>query len=250
MYSILNPNVIYQDTSSDVTEHDIDVVSDLWEMDGHSVYRGSRDPRYTHANVYWLYNEDLERVGCSEHNVKDQADFRLLWFRESEFGTLLQEEGWTITDDLWSYLPRHTFDRAFNEGWTMPHTFLEHCLYGSLRVLTWKDIVRLPTVYSCSKCGARSLTSSKCRTESSVLDIPQQQKVFFVDEDMMVHIPPSGSSVWFRLQKQLRGGDSSHPQTEQAQAQESQLEHSPLPPHALPHAPPPEQVTSEQLASH
>ncbi len=97
MYSILNPNVVYQDTSPDVTEHDIDVVSDLWDIDGREVYRGARDPRYTHANVYWLYNEDLERVGCAEHNKKDQADFRVLWFRESEFGTLLQED-WTIGD--------------------------------------------------------------------------------------------------------------------------------------------------------
>lgn len=242
MYSILNPNIIYQDTSSDVTEHDIDVVSDLWEMDGRSVYRGSRDPRYTHANVYWLYNEDLERVGCSEHSLADHADFRLLWFRESEFGTLLQEDGWTITNDLWSYLPRHTFDRAFNEGWTMPKTFLEHCLYGPLRVLTWKDIVKLPSVYSCCKCGGRSLTSAKCRTEVSVLDIPQREKVFFVDDDMMIHVPPTNSSVWFRLQQQ-HDDDSSHPQQEQ----EQQQGHS-LPLASPPLVPPPlaELETSEE----
>ena len=69
MNSILDPNVVYEDISADVTEHDIDVVSDLWNMDGRDVYRGSRDPRYTHANVYWLYSEELTRVGLIEHSL-------------------------------------------------------------------------------------------------------------------------------------------------------------------------------------
>jgi len=73
MYSILKPDFVYDDVSGDITETDIDVVSDLWTMDGRNVYRGSRDPRYTHANVYWLYDEDLQRVGCSEHDIQDHA---------------------------------------------------------------------------------------------------------------------------------------------------------------------------------
>jgi hypothetical protein len=80
MFSRLKPEVLYDDVNPDITENDIDVVSDLWEMDGRDVYRGSRDPRYTHANVYWLYDTDLRRVGCSEHNTEDHGDFRLLWF--------------------------------------------------------------------------------------------------------------------------------------------------------------------------
>ena len=59
MYSILAPEFVYTDISPDITETDIDVVSDLWVMDGREVYRGGRDPRYTHANVYWLYDQYL-----------------------------------------------------------------------------------------------------------------------------------------------------------------------------------------------
>ena len=39
MQSILDPKVIYTDLSRDIVEHDVDVVSDLWNMDGRDVYR-------------------------------------------------------------------------------------------------------------------------------------------------------------------------------------------------------------------
>jgi hypothetical protein len=199
MYSILKPNVLYQDTSPDVTEHDINVVSDLWEMDGRSVYRGARDPRYTHANVYWLYNEDLERVGCSEHSLEDHANFHLLWFHESPFGTLLQEEGWKVGDDIWSYLPRHTTEKFFHEGWTTPVPFLEQCLHGPLRIVTVETLVNLPMVYSCEKCNRKSLTKFACSTTATPLDFPQKEKVFFVDADLVVHFPPPTSKVFKTL---------------------------------------------------
>ena len=199
MYSVLNPNIIYQDTSPDVTEHDINVVSDLWEMDGRSVYRGARDPRYTHANVYWLYNEDLERVGCSEHSLEDHAKFHLLWFQDSSFGTLLQEEGWKVGDDIWSYLPRHTTEKFFHSGWTTPTPFLEQCLHGPLRIVTVETLVNPPMVYSCEKCNRKSLTKFVCSNKAEPLDFPQKEKVFFVDADLVVHFPPPTSKVFTKL---------------------------------------------------
>jgi hypothetical protein len=92
MQSVLDPTVLYTDHSRDVVEHDVDVVSDLWTMDDRDVYRGSRDTSYSHANVYWLYTEDLERTGLVEHSLSDHADFRILWFNENPFAMLLQEE--------------------------------------------------------------------------------------------------------------------------------------------------------------
>lgn len=236
MYSVLNPKVIYHDTSPDVTEHDIDVMSDLWEIDGHEVYRGARDPRYTHANVYWLYNEDLERVGCSEHSRKDQADFRVLWFRESEFGTLLQED-WTLGETIWSYFPRQVFERAINEGWATPKDLLERCLYGPVRVFTWQDVVQRPLMYTCSKCRLRSLHPTKCSTEKVVVDVPDRSKVYFIDSDMMVHIPPKNSRVWFTMHQEHDGGSPSQAQeSESVQAQAQEQSASPL--GALPLLPP------------
>ena len=227
MYSILKPTVVYQDTSPDVTEHDINVVSDLWEMDGRSVYRGARDPRYTHANVYWLYNEDLERVGCSEHSLEDHADFHLLWFHESPFGTLLQEEGWKVGEDIWTQLPHQTTERFLNQCWTTPDTFLEQCLHGPLRLVTVETLVNPPMVYSCEKCKKKSLTKFACSTKAEPLDFPQKEKVFFVDADLVVHFPPPTSKVFTKLRLD-DGGSQEQTVSEQQEEQSVSL---PLLPH-------------------
>jgi len=232
----------YTDVSSDITENDIDVVSDLWNMDGRNVYRGSRDPRYTHANVYWLYDEDLQRVGCSEHSLTDHADFELLWFHESEFATLLQEEGWQPRGDIWSHLPKHAFSKFVNEGWTTPETFLEKCLYGDVRVVTPQMIVKVPTVYTCPSCGTRSLRKTCAASVGVPLDFPNKEKVFFVDLDMIVYVPPTDSAVWIRLLP-CDDGSPAVPQTSEAPQEQREspcTEPSPPHPHQTSEHPPPQ----------
>lgn len=252
MFSRLVPTFVYEDVSSDITENDVDVVSDLWEMDGRDVYRGSRDPRYTHANVYWLYDVDLQRVGCSEHSLDDHGNFRLLWFQDSEFGTLLQEDGWLIGNDLWSSLPSRVFDRAMNEGWTTPDAFLEQCLYGPLRVVTIDTVVAPKTMYACPECGRRSLSRYKgCpNAEAYFVDYPTKEKVFFVDEDLRVHIPPPTSSIWSRLlrtQTPSPGDDDSQSRAQaQAEGQEVQTESPPRSEQTPPPAEPPPQGEPQQ----
>lgn len=245
MESELIPGVVYTDTARDITEHDLDIVSDLWTIDGREVYRGARDPRYTHANVYWLYSEDLERTGLSEHSLADQADFRVLWFRETDFGTYLQEDGWERGEDIWSSLPRSVFDRFVNEGWTTPKAFLEQCLYGPTRVLTPEMIRTWPQVHVCQRCGRKSLDpKSGCQMVSEPLDIPTTEKVLFVDEDMIVYRPPPTSRVWDMLLITQRppspGGDGSAQASEEVPAAAEQSE--PRPPPEEPAAPPPKPV--------
>ena len=213
MFSRLKPGFIYNDISSDITENDIDVVADTWDMDGREVYRGTRDPRYDHADVFWLYDDNLERTGCVEHSLDDHADMRISWFRDSEFGTLLQED-WTVSDDLWSKLPRHVFDRFLNEEWTTPDTFLEHCLQGPMRIVTPSMLVVRPIVYTCSVCGRRSMTKKEgCVMFPSYLDFPDRSKTYCIDFDFVVHVPPDDSSVWSRLQPHDDG--SSQPQVQE-----------------------------------
>jgi len=239
MFSRLTPGFVYNDISSDITENDLDVVADTWDMDGREVYRGTRDPRYTHANVHWLYDDNLERVGCVEHSLKDHADMRVLWFRDSEFGTLLQED-WTVGDDLWSKLPRHVFDRFLNEGWTTPALFLEHCLQGPMRIVTPAMLVTLPTVYTCSKCGSKSLKNKEtCETTASPLDFPDKGKIFFIDFDFVVHTPPSDSFVWSRLLPH-DGGSSQEQEQVSGVPLESPPSSEPRSPLAQPHLPPSE----------
>lgn len=190
----------YEDTSTDITEHDLDIVSELWTMDGRDVYRGSRDPRYTHANVYSLYDENLQRVGIVEHDKDDHAKFQILWFYESEFATLLQEPDWTIGEDIWSTMPKHVFERFLNEGWTKPESFLEQCLNSSVRVLTPSMLRNLPNVYSCLECKKRSLRPFCVSCLCQRIDFPDVSKVLFIDEDMILHHPPKDSRVWSMLQ--------------------------------------------------
>lgn len=210
MESLLVPGFVYTDISPDITETDIDIVSDLWTMDGREVYRGVRDPRYTHANVYWLYDEDLQRVGCAEHALETAGDMRLLWFHESAFATLLQEDGWTIEGDLWSRIPQAPFERFLNEGWTTVDSILEQCLAGPLRIVTPLMLRTLPRMYTCVQCGRKSLrTSPYCAMVEGPLDIPQLEKVLFVDEELLLHRPPRDSVAFTRLQRPGDGGSQS-----------------------------------------
>lgn len=245
MFSQLNSGIVYDDVSPDIREHDVDVISDLWSMGGREVYRGSRDPRYTHANVYWLYDEEMQRVGLAEHDKADNARFHLLWIEDTEFGTLLQEEGWVRKDSLFAYLPDHVAEKFLAEGWTTPTLFLEQCLGGPMRIITPAMLIKKPMVSFCSGCKTKSLRPHPSSHPSAwtELDVPHKEKVFFVDDDLVVHVPPTDSTVWDRiLTRPLPGGGSSLPQ-EQAQEQVPRdLPHTDAPP--LPHAPPPGQGTS------
>lgn len=198
MQSILDPKVIYTDLSRDIVEHDVDVVSDLWNMDGRDVYRGSRDRQYAHANVYWLYTEDLERVGLVEHSLTDNADFRILWFHDTPFATLLQEEGWTNDQSVWSILSRPAVEMFLAEDWTTPTSLLNACLYGPTRILTVDMVLHPPVIYRCSVCGAKSTKKTECEEFQiqNELDFPDQRKIVFIDDDLYVCQPPVGSRIW------------------------------------------------------
>jgi len=199
MFSIINPSIVY-DVSSDVVDTDIDVISDLWTMGGHDVYRGARDPRYTHANVFWLYNTELERVGCAEHRKENNADVSLLWFHESPFATLFQEEEWTSGSTLWSALPEHTYERFLVNGWTNPTSFLNTCLRSSTRVVSPSILMNRPTMYVCETCKTKTLTPGHGTPHP--LDYPDIEKVVFVDEFMNLQSPPKDSRVYAYLRQE------------------------------------------------
>jgi hypothetical protein len=197
MQSILDPKVLYTDLSRDIVENDVDVVSDLWNMDGRDVYRGSRDRHYSHANVYWLYTEDLERVGLVEHSLENQADFRILWFQDNPFATLLQEE-WTSEQSIWSVLSRPAVEMFLAEDWTTPETLLKGCLHGPTRILTVDMVLNKPVIYHCSVCGSKTMKKTECAEFQTQieLDFPDQAKIIFIDDDLYVCEPPIGSRVW------------------------------------------------------
>ena len=91
MYSILRPELIYQNVSADILEHDEDYDASEWSYSGKQVYRGALDRSYTKWNldIFWLYDESLQRVGLAEHESDDPSIFEVLWFHDNPFGTLL-----------------------------------------------------------------------------------------------------------------------------------------------------------------
>lgn len=226
MLSTVDRSIVYP-VSSDITEHDLNIVSDMWKVEGREVYRGARDPEYTHANVYWLYDtEDLDRIGVAEHNRDNPGDVSVLWHKDTPFGTLLQEDGWAESDSLWSRLPEHSYDQFLSEGWTSPTAFLERCLRGSTRIVTPDMIVNRPSVHACEKCKLISIRPFPCGV-ASPLSFPEKEKVLFVDDRMVVYLPPRASTVWSLLgftEPQPPSSASSEqpePPTEEVQPEES-----------------------------
>ena len=198
MFSTLDRSIVYE-IGTDITEHDINIVSDLWTMGGRQVYRGARDPSFTHANVYWLYDpDDLDRIGVSEHTLDNPAEVALLWYKENPFGTLLQEDGWEEDETLWSELPEHVYEHFLAEEMITPQRFLERCIRGPVRVITTDMLIHPPSVYSCEKCHRLSLSPFVCSSKSN-LTVPSKEKVFFIDDRMVMHLPPKDSRVWSLL---------------------------------------------------
>lgn len=251
MYSAISPGFLYTDVSSDITEHDINVISDLWTFDNREVYRGSRDTAYTHANVYWLYNEDLDRVGCVEHNTLDHSEFETLWFYDNPFATLFQEEGWVTTDSLWAILPQRSVELFLAEGLTKPELVLEHCLHGPTRVLSPVMLMEMPDVFECEKCNKRSITRFD-HGVSRPMDFPEKGKILFVDDDMIVSVPPIQSRVWSLLgftQPQPLDDDSSLPEQEPVLEPTHKEPTPPQSPQLPPLQHPPSPSSSEQESS-
>jgi len=112
MFSILRKGLVYTDISPDILEHDEDIDADQWVYDDKDVYRGTGDPRYIEHNlkVYWLYDDNLNRVGLAEHDIDNPAEYKALWFMDNPFATLYQDDSWKSKDKtLWSLMNNESY---------------------------------------------------------------------------------------------------------------------------------------------
>ena len=80
MFSILRPSLLYTDISPDIAEHDEDHDASEWAYSERTVFRGALDGSYKNdgLDVYWLYDDDLNRVGLAEHESEDHSMIRHL----------------------------------------------------------------------------------------------------------------------------------------------------------------------------
>lgn len=203
MQSKLDPGRIYP-LEEGVAAHDLNYESDMWTYDGREVYRGSRDPRFENVDAYWLYDEDLNRVGLAEHDG-DRA--QVLWVYECPFATFLQEDDWTGGDEtVWSMMPQHVYEYCMDHNIHTVDQLRVFCQRGNTRIVTLRDLERKTQTYG-------PLMTLLC-----------------VDSNGVLYRPPAESRLWVTL----HGGDATQAPPRpppSAQAEEPPAEQEPYPGH-------------------
>lgn len=186
MFSILRPSLLYTDISPDIAEHDEDHDAAEWAYSDRTVFRGSLDGSYKTdgLDVYWLYDDDLNRVGLAEHESEDHSVFKTLWFRNSPFGTLLQED-WKAKESIFTMLSSEAYQDCLES---------DILLKGAHRIITPKYIMHgLPEIYEC--CCGKSF-SPMCSAVKKIVNITDP---IFIDDSFIMYQPPLDSVVWSRL---------------------------------------------------
>lgn len=196
MFSQLRKNLLYTDISSDIVEHDEDMDGDLWDYDGTEVYRGSFDPKYTKNDlqVYWLYDDNSKRIGLAEHDINNPEVFKALWFRDTAFGTLFQEDGWSSKNStLWSMLSNEAYQDCLEDDFK---SVQEWALQSGKLLVTPTMLLSPIKLYYCEVCGKKSLSNpSVCKNmKETVLDI-SQFSILFLDDSFVLYSCPENSKA-------------------------------------------------------
>lgn len=188
MLSTLRKGLVYNDISSDIVEHDLDVDADQWCYDDKDVYRGSFDPRYTTEglNVYWLYDDNLKRIGLAEHDSEDPEVFKALWIYDNPFATLTQDLSWKSTGKtLWSKLSNEAYQDCLEDDFKTVH---DKCLNSGVLLVTPEILQKNPKLYECSKCSKKSLVQKNVCSHVSVCDLNFSNfSILFIDDDFVLY---------------------------------------------------------------
>lgn len=187
MFSILRKGLIYKDISPDILEHDEDIDADQWVYDDKEVYRGTFDPKYTehNLNVYWLYDDNLNRIGLAEHDANNQAEYKALWFYSNPFATMYQDENWKSKEKtLWSLMSNEAYQDCLEDDF---ETVFDRCLTSKYRLVTPKFLIEPPTVYECSKCGKKSLKKLKNCSDVIETSYFSNSNLLFIDDSFVLY---------------------------------------------------------------
>lgn len=165
MFSILRRNLLYTDINPDIVEHDQDIDATECTYDGRKVYRGQLDTRFAEVDleVYWLYDNDINKVGLIEYDLNDKSIFSVLWFRDNDYATLFQDDRWVSKEKtLWSIIPHEAYLDCLEDDF---NTLFDRCLSSKYRLVTPKLLQNPPVVHCCSKCGKQSLKPLGCHEQ-------------------------------------------------------------------------------------
>jgi hypothetical protein len=188
MFSLLRKGLVYKNISSDIVEHDLDIDADQWSYDGRDVYRGCVDPDYINnsLNVYWLYDDDSKRIGLVEHESENQAEFKCLWFYDNPYATLFQDIAWKSTGKT---LMSKLSSEAYQDCLETDFVFIgDQCLTNNVLLITPEILIQNPKIYTCEKCGKKSLMKSNVCSTASVSDLDFKDfSILFVDESFVIY---------------------------------------------------------------
>lgn len=208
MFSRLRKNIVYP-VSRDITEHDLGTEVDEWTYGDRQVFRGNVDPTYLAENlyVYWLYDDNNFRIGLAEHEVKSPSQFAILWFKDTPFGTLLQQDDWKSEDrTFWSLLSQHAYEDCLRKNIRTPEELVQQYPAMKTRLVTPSMIAKnehTADVLYCASCFR-----SSCKKKSTSTDF---NSLIFLDSDWVLYSRVTPSSD---------GSSSSSPQPEPQPEQE------------------------------
>lgn len=238
MFSLLRKGLVYEDTDPNIVEHDEDIDGVGWSYEGRDVYRGRLDPRYEKykLDVYWLYDDNINKVGLVEYEKEDDEQFRVLWFLDNPFATLFHDENWVSTNKtVWSMLPYEAYLDCLEDDFS---TVFDRCLSSKYRLITHSMLTNPPILYTCKNCKAQSIKPLKCHAHFiEKKNYFKHPHPLFVDDSFIIHEltvrPPHASSEQERSeqvqeQPQQESMDEQTPPQE-SQTPESSPRHSPLP---------------------
>ena len=185
MFSKLRPNKIYRNISSDIVERDLDVDADMWQYEDRDVYRGTVDPAHLadKLNVYWLYDDNLKRVGLAEHESDAPEVFRALWFHENPFATLYQDTNWKQIGTLWSRLSNEAY-QDYVDGIDIHDAALQ----SGIVFMTPERLIERPCYYECEECGKKTwMATNNCPKASACVLNTSDSCILFLDDDYIVY---------------------------------------------------------------
>ena len=187
MFSVLKKGLVYKNISPDIVEHDLDIDAEEWSYNGRDVYKGTLDPEYVSHDlkVYWLYDDDLKRVGLVEHDPEDLSIFETLWFHDNPFATLFQDDSWkSMNKTLWSLLSNEAYQDCLEMDFKM---VADQALRSGTLLITPQKLIHNPDLYTCEKCNSKSYEKSRC-SNASISSIQfDNSNVYFIDDDFVLY---------------------------------------------------------------
>ena len=194
MFSILKPSLIYKDVSDIIADHDSEFEAEEWVYDSRNVYKGCLDPSYSELNVYWLYDENLKRVGLVEHEIDHPEVFQTLWIQENPFATLFQDARWTTDNEtLWSRLSNEAYQDCLETDFKL---VFDQALQSDTLLLTPEKLMQKELwYYECSTCGKKSFSELKsCSALKKIVDF-NHYCILFLDDLFVIYQKPDGFSL-------------------------------------------------------